>query len=218
MPFPSMVHDFAVTRNWIIVPNFPLTGSMERAMSGKPPFAWEPDKGTHIAFIPRNGTVADAKWVTAPACYVFHAMNHDEAADGRIVVDVMKYDVAPLFPLPDGSPSTKGDPPSRLFRWTFDLSGKNSSLHGGAARRPGRRVPALRRTLLHGRLPPRLDRVGPRHRRFGRRAAQEGDQLTHYDLKTGKSADWRPGRGDRLRANRFSCRARRRPPKATAGC
>ena len=72
MPFPGMVHDFAVTRNWIIVPNFPLTGSMARAMSGKPPFAWEPDKGTHIAFIPRNGTVADAKWVTAPACYVFH--------------------------------------------------------------------------------------------------------------------------------------------------
>ena len=36
-------------------------------MSGKPPFAWEPDKGTHIAFIPRNGTVADVKWVTRAA-------------------------------------------------------------------------------------------------------------------------------------------------------
>src|SRR6266404_1053546 len=56
IPFASMVHDFAVTKNWIIVPIFPLTGSMERAMGGKPPFAWEPDKGTHLAFIPRHGT------------------------------------------------------------------------------------------------------------------------------------------------------------------
>jgi carotenoid cleavage dioxygenase len=62
-PYPSMIHDFAVTRNWIVLPIFPLTSSMERAMAGLPPFAWEPDKGTHIAFIPRGGTVADVKWV-----------------------------------------------------------------------------------------------------------------------------------------------------------
>src|SRR5437660_1193268 len=123
-PYPSMIHDFAVTRNWIVLPVFPLTGSMERAMNGKPPFAWEPDKGTHIAFIPRNGTVADVKWVSAPACYVFHPMNHYETADGKVVVDVMKYDVAPLFPLPDGSPSSRDEPAARLFRWTFDLSGQ----------------------------------------------------------------------------------------------
>ncbi len=114
-PFPSMIHDFAVTRNWIIVPIFPLTSSMERAMGGKPPFAWEPDKGTHIAFIPRNGSVADVKWITAPACYVFHPMNHFETPDGRVVVDVMKFDVAPLFPLPDGSPSSERPPQARLF-------------------------------------------------------------------------------------------------------
>ena len=54
-----MIHDFAVTKNWIVLPVFPLTSSMERAMGGLPPFAWEPDKGSHIAFIPRGGTVAD---------------------------------------------------------------------------------------------------------------------------------------------------------------
>ena len=97
-PLPSMIHDFAVTRNWIVLPIFPLTSSMERAMAGKPPFAWEPDKGTHIAFIPRNGTVADVKWVIGAACYVFHPMNHYETADGKVVVDVMKFDVAPAVP------------------------------------------------------------------------------------------------------------------------
>jgi carotenoid cleavage dioxygenase len=204
-PFPSMVHDFAVTRNWIIVPNFPLTGSMERAMSGKPAFAWEPDKGTHIAFIPRNGTVADTKWVTAPACYVFHAMNHYETADGRIVIDVMKYDVAPLFPLPDGSPSTKGEPPSRLFRWTFDLSGKSKSLHEAQLDDRVGEFPRFDERLCmadyrHGWTVSARDSASGRER-------EEGDQLTHYDLKTGKSVDWRPSRGDRLSEPVFVPRA-----------
>ena len=37
-PYPSMVHDFVVTRDWIILPIFPLTGSMDRAMKGLPPY------------------------------------------------------------------------------------------------------------------------------------------------------------------------------------
>src|SRR5207248_2286641 len=195
-PYPSMIHDFAVTKNWIVLPIFPLTSSMEPAMSGKPPFAWEPDKGTHIAFIPRNGTVADTKWVTAPACYVFHAMNHYETADGRIVIDVMKYDVAPLFPLPDGLPSTKQEPPSRLFRWTFDLSGKSKSFHEAQLDDRVGEFPRFDERLCmadyrHGWTVSARDSASGRER-------EVGDQLTHYDLKTGKSADWRPSRGDRV--------------------
>ncbi len=59
----------------------------------------------------------------------------------------------PALPLPDGKPSSPTTPQARLFRWTFDPSGPGQHLQGGAARRPRRRVPALRRTLLHERLP-----------------------------------------------------------------
>ena len=199
-PFPSMIHDFAVTKNWIVLPIFPLTSSMERAMKGKPPFAWEPDKGTHIAFIPRKGTVADVKWVTAPACYVFHPMNHFETADGKIVVDVMKYDVAPLFPLPDGSPSAKEAPPARLFRWTFDLSGQNTS-----------RANTFKEEQLDDRAGefPRFDeRFCMSDYRHGWVVAANitdpsaGDARTngliHYDLKTGKSTAWTANPEDRV--------------------
>ena len=195
-PFPSMIHDFAVTKNWIVLPVFPLTSSMERAMTGKPPFAWEPDKGTHIAFIPRHGTAADVKWVTAPACYVFHPMNHFETADGKIVVDVMKYDVAPLFPLPDGKPSSDGVPPARLFRWTFDLSGRSNT---------------FREEQLDDRAGefPRFDeRFCMSDYRHGWIVAANvadprvGDPRTngliHYDLKTGKSAAWNANPEDRV--------------------
>jgi carotenoid cleavage dioxygenase-like enzyme len=190
-----MVHDFAVTKNWIVLPIFPLTSSMERAMSGKPPFAWEPDKGTHIAFIPRGGTVADMKWVTAPASYVFHPMNHYETADGKIVVDVMKYDVAPLFPLPDGTPSSKDVPPARLFRWTFDLSGKANTfkeeqLDARAGEFPRFDERFCMSDYRHGWI------VAANIADPGSDPRSNG--LIHYDLKTGKSAAWSANPEDRV--------------------
>ena len=37
-PYSAMVHDFLVTRNYVLFPILPLTGSLERAMSGKPAY------------------------------------------------------------------------------------------------------------------------------------------------------------------------------------
>jgi carotenoid cleavage dioxygenase len=193
-PFPSMIHDFAVTKNWIVVPVFPLTSSMERAMGGLPPFAWEPDKGTHIAFIPRKGTVADVKWVTAPPSYVFHPMNHFETADGKVVIDVMKYDVAPLFPLPDGSPSTKEPPAARLFRWTFDLSDHSNTF---------REEQLDDRSGEFPRFDERFCMSDYRHGwivsgNITHAGVRRGEGITHYDLKKGSNATWKSGEDDRF--------------------
>ena len=54
-PYASMVHDFIVTENHLLFPILPLTGSMERAMRGRPPYAWEPDKGAYVGVMKRNG-------------------------------------------------------------------------------------------------------------------------------------------------------------------
>jgi carotenoid cleavage dioxygenase-like enzyme len=195
-PFPSMIHDFAVTRNWIVLPIFPLTSSMERAMAGLPPFAWEPDKGTHIAFVPRNGTVADVKWVSAPPCYVFHPMNHYETADGKVVVDVMKFDVAPLFPLPDGKPSSPTTPQARLFRWTFDPSGqantfKEEQLDDRAGEFPRFDERFCMSDYRHGWIVAG-NVVDPRS------GEPRMDGITHYDLKTGKSETFSADQADRF--------------------
>src|ERR1700722_20370475 len=47
-PYASMVHDFIVTENHLLFPILPITGSMQRAMSGKPAYAWEPEKGAYV--------------------------------------------------------------------------------------------------------------------------------------------------------------------------
>ena len=121
-PYASMVHDFIVTENHLLFPILPITGSMERAMRGQPPYAWEPDKGAYVGVMKRNGTASDIVWFRAESCYVFHVMNAWEDGN-RIVADVMQFEEAPLFPHPDGSPTDPKKSRARLCRWTFDLAG-----------------------------------------------------------------------------------------------
>lgn len=121
-PYASMVHDFIVTENHVLFPILPITGSMERAMSGRPPYAWEPDKGAYVGVMKRNGTAKDIVWFRGEACYVFHIMNAWEDGN-RIIADVMQFEEAPLFPHPDGRPTDPEKSRARHCRWTFDLSG-----------------------------------------------------------------------------------------------
>ena len=62
-PYASMVHDFIVTENHLLFPILPITGSMERAMRGKPPYAWEPDKGGYVGVMKRNGSACGYRLV-----------------------------------------------------------------------------------------------------------------------------------------------------------
>ena len=119
-PYASMVHDFMVTRNYVLFPVLPLTGSMQRAMSGKPAYAWEPGKRSYVGVMKRNANVSSVHWFECDPCYVFHPMNAYEDGD-KIVGDVMQYDAAPLFPDADGRPGEPAKAVASLTRWTFDL-------------------------------------------------------------------------------------------------
>jgi carotenoid cleavage dioxygenase-like enzyme len=121
-PYASMVHDFILTENHLLFPVLPITGSMERAMTGKPAYAWEPDKGAYVGVMKRNGSAKDIVWFRAENCYVFHVMNAWEE-DSRIVADVMQFEEPPLFNHPDGSPTDSEKSRARLCRWSFDLAG-----------------------------------------------------------------------------------------------
>jgi carotenoid cleavage dioxygenase-like enzyme len=121
-PYASMVHDFFVTERHLLFPILPITGSMDRAMRGGPPYAWEPDKGAYVGVMKRGGAASDVIWFRAESCYVFHVMNAWEEGE-RIIADVMQYEQAPLFPHPDGSRTDPNKSQARLCRWTFDLAG-----------------------------------------------------------------------------------------------
>jgi hypothetical protein len=143
-PYASMVHDFIVTENHMLFPILPITGSMERAMRGKPPYAWEPEKGAYVGIMKRNGTPADLVWFRAENCYVFHVMNAWEEGN-RIIADVMQFEEAPLFPHPDGSKTDPEKSPRAVLSLDLRPRRQYRPLHANLSRRSHRRIPAHRR-------------------------------------------------------------------------
>lgn len=119
-PYASMVHDFIATDRHVIFPIFPLTGSLDRAMRGEAPFAWEGDRPSCIGVMNRDGSTADIRWFETDPCYVFHPMN--AYSDGDVIVaHVMQFEEAPLFPHADGSAPDPAKANARLCEWRIDL-------------------------------------------------------------------------------------------------
>jgi len=181
-PFSSMVHDFLVTRRHALFPILPLTGDLQRVMSGGPAYAWEPDKGSHVGVLRREAPVDQMRWFTTDACYVFHPMNAWEEGD-KIFADVMEYPAAPLFPNADGSMGERAA--ARLVRWTFDLAGDSNTI---------KRTPI---DDLQGEFP-RFDErragLAYRHGWFagisrGGLASVRFDTIAHIDLASGHRTD-----------------------------
>ena len=188
-PFPSMVHDFFATQNYVIIPVFPLTGDFERALNGGPPFAWEPEKGSHICILPRNGSAEDVKWIEADPSFVFHYMNAYEE-NGSIICDLMEFGVPPLFPYADGTIPKQTDAEAKLARWEIDL---NTS--------------KLNKTSLDnitGEFPRIDERFALQEYRHGYYAGSIGDHapgmsmnsIVQYDHKTGERKEYTTEVGD----------------------
>src|SRR5262249_25046398 len=60
--WPSMIHDFAITADYVIFILCPIVFSFENAMTTGKLFSWEPERGTRIGVMPRGGGSADVRW------------------------------------------------------------------------------------------------------------------------------------------------------------
>jgi carotenoid cleavage dioxygenase len=179
-PYSSMIHDFFVTRNYVAFPVLPLTGSLPRVMNGGPAFAWEPDKGSHIGVMRRDGDVSSIRWFTTDPCYVFHPMNMWEEGT-KIYADVMQYANAPLFPNADGSPGKPAG--ARLVRWTIDLADSTNTI---------KQEKLDDMTGEFPRLDERFAGLAYRHGYYAASSTNSEkilfDSIAHIDHKTGKRA------------------------------
>jgi carotenoid cleavage dioxygenase-like enzyme len=115
LPHKPMMHDFALTEKYVVLFDLPVTFSMAAAADGSPlPYTWNTDVQARVGLLPRDGGSADVRWMAVEPCWVFHTFNAYDDAEGRVVVDLIKYQGAYDVSLLDG----KG--PLTLDRWTID--------------------------------------------------------------------------------------------------
>ena len=118
VPGPTMVHDFAISRNHAIFLDMPVVFDLELAMTGTMPFLWDESYGARIGLLHRDlaRQGAQPRWFDVNLGYVFHIVNAWESADGtKVYLDAGRH--ASMW---KGSPDAFE--PSYLHRWTFDLT------------------------------------------------------------------------------------------------
>jgi carotenoid cleavage dioxygenase-like enzyme len=116
VPFPSMVHDFVTTSEHVVFPIFPATLRLERAARGESVLGWEPELGTHVGVMPRDGGNDDVVWFETDPCFAFHPMNA-RTEGRRVVAEMAQYERLPV----GGAGSRVDFAPAHLVRWTLDL-------------------------------------------------------------------------------------------------
>ena len=190
--WPSMMHDFAITKDHVIFILCPLVFSFENLAKRGGVFSWEPERGTRLGVMPRSGGNADVKWFETEASYVFHPMNAFAEGDA-IVLDVARYGRLDFMsPQAAANPSWRDENAARMHRWRIDL-----------------RAGGVKSTPLDDIVTefPRVDerRLGRRHR-FGYTAAREPElddgaqpvwtAIKKYDLERGTAETRRFGAGN----------------------
>ncbi len=119
--WPSMMHDFAITKDHVIFILCPLVFSFENLAKRGGVFSWEPERGTRLGVMPRSGGNADVKWFETEASYVFHPMNAFAEGDA-IVLDVARYGRLDFMsPQAAANPSWRDENAARMHRWRIDL-------------------------------------------------------------------------------------------------
>ncbi|MEH2305721.1 carotenoid oxygenase family protein [Nostoc sp.] len=115
-----MMHDFAITENYTIFMDLPLTFSAERSQRGEPVMMFERDRPSRFGILPRHGDNSNIRWFESPSCYVFHTLNAYEDGD-EVVLIACRMSSTTVLISDDSQPDPEGNIP-RLYRWRFNLS------------------------------------------------------------------------------------------------
>ncbi|MCQ4079467.1 carotenoid oxygenase family protein [Streptomyces sp. RB6PN25] len=180
---PTMMHDFAITERHVVWLDLPVV--FDRALLRKGmPYRWDDTYRARIGVMPQRGS-APVRWFEVDPGYVFHVGNAREDAEGRIILDAVRYN-REAFVNSWAAMGAAGSPRAQnatghaqLHQWTLDPRS------GRVSEQPldDRRVefPTLNETLV-GR---------PSRYRY----AVHGDGLVKYDLHSGAGRCYDAGPG-----------------------
>ena len=120
LPRGVMMHDFAITENYTIFMDLPLTFSIERMQKGEPPLLFENNLPSRFGILPRHENNSSIRWFEAPSCYVFHTLNAYELGD-EIILIACRMKTMNLLNQSTPDAGNRDHIPS-LYRWQFNLN------------------------------------------------------------------------------------------------
>lgn len=192
-PHAAMIHDCAVTENYIILPVMPHTCDIKRIKEGGKYWEYQPEQELTFGVFLRKGDGTDTRWFKADkGHFPGHVMGSYEK-DGLIHVDITIVDdnVFYFFPQKDGSIPDPTEMTANLKRFSFDLNSKDdncipTNLNEYVCEFPRIDERYMGQEYNHGWIlafDPRL----PYNQELGPFPFQFMNQIAHMDIKNNKS-------------------------------
>jgi carotenoid cleavage dioxygenase-like enzyme len=126
-PYPGMIHECAISENYVILPLIPQVMSLDRIKAGGIIFQWEPSLDQVYIVIPRGGDAKDVRFFHAPNAMPGHVVNaFDDGGKLYLDLPVALDNVFWFFPDKDGKFPPPGSFGTEVTRWCFDMNDKNS--------------------------------------------------------------------------------------------
>lgn len=87
LPVPTMIHDFAITENFVVIPDQQVVFKLQEMITGGSPVIYDKSKKSRFGILAKNArNASDIIWIECPDTFCFHLWNAWEEPERNEIV------------------------------------------------------------------------------------------------------------------------------------